>query len=185
MSAPVFIEGHAIVSDDDRIADAEGRMPRVLMNDADWRHFQARLDAAAVTALGRKGHEAHPNTKGRTRLVVSTSAAGLERRTDAWWWNPSATPWSEVVERVLPQGGRVAVPGGTDVFDLFLKIGYDEFHLTRVIGAEVGAGAPPFRACDLDPTPEVVLERAGLVLAEQRVLDPDGPVILSVWARPD
>ncbi len=183
MPAPVLIEGHAIVSDDDRIADAEGRMPRVLMNDADWRHFQMRLDAATITALGRKGHEAHANPKGRTRLVVSSSAAGLERRADAWWWNPAAVPWSDVARRLLPEGGRVAVPGGTDVFDLFLGIGYDEFHLTRVIGAEVGPGAPVFRACDDGIAPEALLEKAGLRLADQRVLDPVGPVILSVWSR--
>jgi hypothetical protein len=184
MTAAVTIEGHAVVSDDDRIADAAGRMPRVLMNDADWRHFQARLDAATVTVLGRKGHEMHANPKRRTRLVVSSSAAGLERRDDAWWWNPAAIAWPEVVARLLPCGGRVSVPGGTDVFDLFLAIGYDEFHLTRVIGSEVGEGARPFRACDAGYTPESVLEGAGLELAEQRVLDPVGPVVLSVWSRP-
>ena len=83
------IEGHAIVSDDDRIADANGETPAELRNDADWARFQTALDTAAVTVVGRLGHAAHPNTKGRSRLVLSSGAKGIERRADAWWWNPA------------------------------------------------------------------------------------------------
>ena len=109
--ARVEVHGYAIVSDDDRIADAEGRMPEILRNDADWAYFQAGLDASAVTVLGRLGHEANPNPRGRPRLVVSSSSQGLERRGDGWWWNPQALAWPEVLRQVLPRGGRVAVPG--------------------------------------------------------------------------
>src|SRR5271169_3255695 len=40
------IHGYAIVSDDDRIADASGGMPTTLRNEADWAYFQAELDRA-------------------------------------------------------------------------------------------------------------------------------------------
>ena len=42
--------------------------------------------------------------------------------------------WEEIAARVLPSGGRVAVGGGQVVFDLFLMIGFDGFHLSRAHG---------------------------------------------------
>ena len=45
--------GHAIVSDDDRIADAAGSFPDALRNRSDWTHFQAQLDRADLVLLGR------------------------------------------------------------------------------------------------------------------------------------
>ena len=62
------IHGYAIVSDDDRIADASGAMPEALRNEADWAYFQAGLDAADWVALGRASHEAAPNLRRRRRL---------------------------------------------------------------------------------------------------------------------
>jgi hypothetical protein len=59
--AAYAIHGHAIVSDDDKIADAHGRMPAALRNEADWRRFQDELDRAAAVLLGRRGHFAHPD----------------------------------------------------------------------------------------------------------------------------
>src|SRR5689334_2978299 len=109
------IVGHAIVSADDAIADAEGRMPDTLRNDADWALFQAALDRAQVTVLGRFGHEAHANVRRRPRMVVSSGVNGLERRDDAWWWNPAKASWESVIRTVLPEGGVVAVPGGQAV----------------------------------------------------------------------
>jgi hypothetical protein len=79
------LHGYAIVSDNDRIADAEGRFPDALRSDADWVYFQAGLDRAVVTLMGRQSHEANPNEKNRPRLVMSRSASALERRPDAWW----------------------------------------------------------------------------------------------------
>ena len=99
---PIEIHGYAIVSDNDRIADASGRTPDVLRNDADWAYFQAELDRSAVLVLGRLGHEANPNPKGRLRMVLSSSSTELERRPDGWWWNPDAIPWSEAIRAVLP-----------------------------------------------------------------------------------
>ncbi|MET0743745.1 MAG: hypothetical protein ABWY78_10280, partial [Microvirga sp.] len=130
------------------------------------------------------GHEANPNRRNRPRLVVSSWAHGLERRSDAWWWNPAATSWPEVARTILPRGGQVAVPGGRRVFDLFLGIGYDAFHLSRVMGLRIPGGVALFSACDDGRDAGAVLRAAGLRPGPQRILDEDGPVILSVW-RPD
>ncbi|MBM6596442.1 hypothetical protein [Microvirga pudoricolor] len=177
----IEIHGYAIVTDDDRIADEGGRMPDVLRNEADWAYFQAGLDEADLSALGRLGHEANPNRRNRPRLVLSSAATGLEKRPDAWWWNPSALSWDSVAETVLPQGGRVAVPGGKRVFDLFLAIGYDAFHLSRAHGSRLRGGIALFEACDRGMSAEEVLASHGLDQGPPQVLDPDGPVTLAVW----
>lgn len=180
----IEVHGYAIVSDDDRIADASGATPQSLRHEADWAYFQQELDRASLTVLGRLGHEANPNRKGRPRLVLSTSAQGLERRPDAWWWNPAAMPWAEAIDAVLPHGGRVAVPGGRRVFDLFLKLGYGAFHLTRAEGVRVPGGVALFSACDQGMNAEEVLVRHGLRAGVARVLDQGPPVVsLMVWAR--
>jgi hypothetical protein len=179
--AAVEIHGYAIVSDDDRIADADGRMPDVLRNDADWAYFQSELDRCSVVVLGRLGHEANPNPRQRLRLVVSSSSSGLERRNDGWWWNPAVLPWSEAIRLVAPQGGRIAVPGGRLVFDLFLKIGYTEFHLSRAGRTQFPDGVPVFSGCLRGQSAETVLAESGMRAAPHRILDPAGPVTLTVW----
>jgi hypothetical protein len=177
----IEIHGYAIVTDDDRIADGQGRMPDVLRNDADWAYFQAGLDEADLSVLGRLGHEANPNRRNRPRLVLSSAAAGLEKRPDAWWWNPLALSWEGVAATVLPQGGRVAVPGGKRVFDLFLAIGYAAFHLSRAQGSRLPGGVALFEDCDRGMSAVDVLASHGLQPGPLRVLDPDGPVTLAVW----
>jgi hypothetical protein len=179
----VEIHGYAIVSQDDRIADASGATPDALRNEADWAYFQSELDRASLTVLGRFGHEANPNARARLRLVLSSSAAGLERRPDGWWWNPVLVPWGEAIAAVLPAGGRVAVPGGRRVFDLFLALGYDAFHLTRAESVRVGKGVALFSDCDRGEPAEAVLTRHGLFPGERQVIDPGGPVSLTVWRR--
>jgi hypothetical protein len=74
----IEVHGYAIVSEDDRIADADGVTPASLRNDADWSYFQSELDRAAVTVLGRAGHELNPNRRNRLRIVLSTSVRDLE-----------------------------------------------------------------------------------------------------------
>jgi hypothetical protein len=177
----VEIHGYAIVSDNDCIADASGQTPVVLRNDADWAYFQAELNKSAVTVLGRLGHEANPNPKGRLRMILSSSSTGLERRADGWWWNPERQPWTESIRTVLPDGGRVAVPGGRQVFDLFLGIGYDAFHLTRAEGTYIPHGVPVFSSCDDNTRAETILSAHGLNPDLRQVLDPVGPVSLTIW----
>ena len=179
----VEVHGYAILSDDDCIADASGATPQALRNDADWKYFQRELDLADLTVLGRLGHEANPNAKGRTRLVLSHGARGLERRGDAWWWNPAQVPWAEASARLLPKGGRVAVPGGQAVFDLFLGLGYAAFHLTRARGVLVPGGRKVFGACRPGVSAEDLLRRAGLRAGAVVVLDAAANVALNVWRR--
>ncbi|HEU6441008.1 MAG TPA: hypothetical protein VFF38_01500 [Microvirga sp.] len=179
----VEIHGYAIVSDNDRIADAAGRTPDVLRNDADWAYFQAELNRSDVTVLGRLGHETNPNPRNRMRMILSSSSRGIERRVDGWWWNPQMLSWEEAIRMVLPHGGRVAVPGGRRVFDLFLEIGYDAFHLTRAEGTVVPDGTPLFSACDTGRSAEAVLSGAGLRPGVGQLIDPARSVSLVVWRR--
>ena len=164
------IHGHAIVSRDDRIADAAGFMPESLRNDADWAHFQSELDRADLVALGRLSHEAAPKARGRRRLVISRSAAGLEKRADAWWWRPDALPWPEVTARLLPTGGRVAVPGGQGVFELFLELGFAAFHLARAERVTLPGGRGLFRGAEAGEPAERVLRRAGLAPRSRTII---------------
>ncbi len=177
------IYGHAIVSDDDMIAGPHGLTPPELRNEADWARFQRALDKAAVTALGRLGHEANPNVRGRNRLIVSSSARGVERRGDGWWWNPADVPVAEALEAAAPGGGIVAVPGGRRVFDLFLEVGYDEFHLARAVGRRIPGGVPLFSAVAELGSAAAVLARHGLLAQPPQVLDRKAGVVLVRWVR--
>jgi dihydrofolate reductase len=172
------IHGYAIVSRDDRIADASGGMPATLHNEADWAYFQAGLDLADWVALGRASHEAAPNARSRRRLILSSSARGLEARADGWWWNPDAIGFAEVLGWLKPPGGRLAVPGGRDVFELFLELGYAAFHLARVESLALPGGRGIFAG---EESADVRLRRAGLVAGPTRWLDEPARVSLTVY----
>jgi hypothetical protein len=182
MTAYAF-HGHAIVSDNDMIADADGHMPDALMNTSDWARFQRELGKAVAIVLGRKGHLAHRNIHGRNRVVLSTSARGIEKRDDAWWWNPAGASLDAMLAAAAPRGGIVAVPGGRLVFDHFLKIGYDEFHLARARGVKIADGIPIFSECASGRSAEEVLAAHGLVPTPSDVLDPPAGVAVTVWRK--
>ena len=172
------IVGHAIVSADGRIADREHRMPPSLRSDADWRRFQAALDASALVVLGRRGHEAHPNP-GRRRLVATSRADGLEpdpRDGRATLWNPAAVGFTEACDRLGIEAGTVAVTGGTEVFDLFLEL-YTRFDLVTAEAVEIPDGVPCFSGGE----PTAVLAAAGLRVEGSEELEPG--VRLEEWRR--
>jgi hypothetical protein len=175
--------GHAIVSADDRIAGPDGQTPPALRNEADWARFQAALDAAAVTVLGRLGHEANPNFKRRNRLVLSSAVRGIERRADAWWWNPAGAPLDEALARAAPRGGIVAIPGGRRVFDLFLATGYDRFDLARAEDVHVADGIPIFSGIAPGVTAGDLLRAGGLSPGRRQVLDSKASVTFTPWRR--
>ncbi len=180
-SRPTEIAGYAIVSDDDRIAGDDGFVPASLRNERDWDYYQRALARSDLIVFGHRSHDAEPNVRGDLRLVISSGAAGLEHRADAWWWNPARVSWAEVAKRLLPVGGSVAAPGGQAVFDLFLEIGFDAFHLSRAHGVTLPGGRAIFSACDAGLAAEAVLARAGLRLSEKIALDPEHGVEMNVW----
>ena len=105
-SRPTEIQGYAIISDDNKIAGADGLIPASLRNQKDWDYYQRALAASDLIVFGRRSHELEPNVRGDLRLVVSRGADGLEQRADGWWWNPARVGWAEVVKRVLPAWRR-------------------------------------------------------------------------------
>ncbi len=175
------IHGHAIVSADDRIADRNGVTPPSLRNERDWARFQASLDLAAVTVLGRLGHEANPNLKGRNRLVLSSSVRGIERRADAVWWNPAEALFDDALALAAPFGGVVAVPGGRRVFDFFLSRGFDEFHLSRATRVTIPDGIPIFTDVSAGRSAAELLAAHGLVADPVEMLDPVAAVDFTRW----
>ncbi|QCK87383.1 hypothetical protein E8L99_17285 [Phreatobacter aquaticus] len=177
----VEIEGHAIVSADGNISEADGTMPKALMNEADWALFQSALDRAAIVVLGRLGHQAHPNP-GRRRLVLTGSVVGLVADPAdplAWCWNPATLAFEDVLERLEIAAGTVAVTGGTRVFDHFLGIGYDRFALSTATKVLIPDGRP----CFTSDRPEPVLERHGLVSEGGRLIDAVNDVTAALWTR--
>jgi hypothetical protein len=177
----VRVHGHAIISDDDVITGPDGRTPPALNNDADWTLFQRALDASDLTVLGRLGHVANPNFRRRRRLVVSRALEGLGPREDAWWWNPADVRWAEVTARLLPGGGLVAVPGGQGVFDLFLALGYDEFHLVRAHGVLVPGGRRLFSGLSATLRAEQALASTGLKPGPIETIDAAANVTRTIW----
>ena len=172
----IEIIGHAVVSADGRIADRNRQMPAVLRNDKDWVRFQAALDRAKLTVLGRLGHEAHPNP-GRRRLVVTSRVERLEPIDElVTLWNPAGMDFRDVAAELGIADGVVAVVGGQQVFDYFLRR-FTQFDLVTVDGALLPDGVP----CFSGGWPDEVLAQAGLHVAERELLDPG--VRLEVWRR--
>ncbi len=183
MAGNLDITGYAIVSDDDKIAGADGLTPTSLRNEQDWALYQSAQRSANLVVFARRSHELEPNIHKTPRLVVSREAAGLEERPDGWWWDPRQTTWEEVAARALPSGGSVAVGGGQVVFDLFLMIGFDGFHLSRARGVKLPGGRSVFSAADAGVTAATVLEQHGLSLSKTIPLDPAQGVEMTIWRR--
>jgi hypothetical protein len=183
MSGNLDITGYAIVSDDDKIAGADGLTPASLRNEKDWELYQRAQELANLVVFARRSHELEPNIHKSLRLVVSREAAGLEQRPDGWWWDPRRTTWEEVAARVLPLGGVVAVGGGQVVFDLFLVIGFSGFHLSRANGVKLPGGRSVFSACDAGVPATTVLEQHGLRLSKTIPLDPARGLDMAIWRR--
>ena len=116
--------------------------------------------------------------------MLSHQVQGLEQREDAAWWSPQAISFAEVTRVLLPQGGRVAVTGGRFVFDEFLRIGFDAFHLARASNCRIENGIPIFSECLKGESAEAILQRYGLTLISTRLLDAKAGVDLSLWERP-
>lgn len=177
------LHGYVVASRDDRLADAAGRFPEALRNDADWAYFQAGLDRAHATLLGRRSHEASPNHRDRLRIVVSGCARGVERRADGIWWHPGLAPLEEALATAAPEGGEIAVPGGRAVFDLLGPARFGVFHLARAHGVTIPDGRGVFAACETGARAQDLLAAGGLVPGRTVWLDEPARVSLTVFTR--
>jgi dihydrofolate reductase len=174
------IELYAILSADDCIADSAGNMPREMMNDADWKYFQEELDRCALIVLGRRSHEAAPNTAGRRRVVMSSGAGAIEERDGVMWWNPAHVSLNEMLAAMAPDGGKIGVPGGRQVFDCFLREGLDRFHVSRAENVLLPGGTKAFSA---PGSAEHNLRKAGLLPGPRQVIDREANVTLTIWNK--
>jgi hypothetical protein len=95
-------------------------------------------------------------------------------------WNPATAPFDEAWAHLRIDGGCLAVVGGTDVFGLFLGIGYDAFFLTWTQGS-VPDGRPVFPGVGKGTTPAEVMGKFDLVLHGTRLLDPGSKTYVEEW----
>jgi len=183
MPRPDRIEGYAIISADGMLADAAGVMPPSLKIEADQRFFHGSLDKADAVVHGRHSHEGGPNAPKRPRLIVTRRTPGLARHPDnpkAVLWNPAGASFAEAWKMLGIEGGLLAVIGGTEIFGIFLDIGYDAFHLTRADHARLPGGRPVFPRVPA-VTPEEVLRSRGYLPGPMRLLDEEKAVRLVTW----
>jgi dihydrofolate reductase len=177
------IEGFAVVSREGMIAGSDSSFPEVLKIPADQEFYQTSLDRASAVANGRHSAEGGPKEAARRRIVLTRRVQRVmpdPNNPKAVLWNPATAPFEEAWQRLGVEDGMLAVVGGTDVFGLFLNIGYDAFFLTRA-KASVPRGRPVFPGVGSGTTPEDVLAQHGLVLRSSRVLDPETDTVLEEW----
>jgi dihydrofolate reductase len=186
MPGPRSIEGYAIVSVDGMLADAERQIPPELQVEADQAFFHGALEGAAVVVHGRHSHEGGPKAADRPRLVVTTTVPALAphpKHPNGLLWNPKGASLAEAWTQLDAPEGMLAVIGGPNVYELFLKIGYDAFHLSRVAKVRLPGGRPVFPEIGPHRTPEAVLADHGLKAGPMRVLDEAAGVTLVSWRR--
>jgi len=179
------VEGYAIVSADDMIADAQGEMPEAIRHPADQAFLQSELDRAAVVVHGRHSYEGGPHAPQRKRLIVTRRIRSLApdpSLPNATLWNPAGATLKAALAVVGAGAGVIAIIGGTEVFGLFLPE-YDAFHLTRAGLARIPGGRPLFPQVGADTRAADVLLRYGLKPGPRRDLDAAMAVTLTSWSR--
>src|ERR1700741_73006 len=155
------------------LADHAGQMPDALKVDADQRFFAASLDQVDAVVHGRHSHEGQPNSPRRRRLIVTRKVSAIEPDPEnpmARLWNPAGASFSAACAALGVDRGTIAIIGGTEVFGLFLDVGYDAFHLSRANKVRLLGGRPVFPQVPAQ-SPEDVLAGHGLLPGERRVLD--------------
>lgn len=178
------IEAYVIASADGMLADASGVQPASLHFEADQRHFEQGLDHADVVVNGRHSQEGHANAMSRRRLVLSRHVANLAPDPDnakARLWNPAGASFEDACAALDLSSGTVAVIGGPQVFTLFLKLGYDCFHLSRAVKVRLPGGMPVFSGERFGGDLDATLSAAGLKAQPPVRLD-DG-LTLTDWER--
>jgi dihydrofolate reductase len=167
------IEGYAVISKEGMIAKSDGSFPEEIKIPADHGFYMAALDNASAVANGRHSAEGGPKEKARRRIVLTRRVNGVSpdpKNPNALLWNPGSAPFDEAWQRLGIADGILAVVGGTDVFGLFLGVGYDAFFLTRT-DASIPRGRPVFPGVGKGVGPEDIMKKYGLVLRDTRTLD--------------
>ncbi|WP_158818263.1 dihydrofolate reductase [Methylocapsa sp. S129] len=186
MLASYRIEGYVIASSDCMIADANAVMPETLKIEADHRFLDHELNRFDVLVHGRHSHEGQSNSPHRRRLVVTRQVAAIApnpRHPKSLLWNPAGASFEAACGALDLAAGAVAILGGTHVYDLFLEIGYDAFHLSRARNAKLPGGTPVFSQVRSGRSTHEVLARAGLEPGPTQVLDEVNAVSVVKWTR--
>ncbi|MHB1219995.1 MAG: dihydrofolate reductase [Alphaproteobacteria bacterium] len=176
------VQGYAIVSREGMIANPDGSFPDAIKIDADQKFFHGSLRKASAVANGKHSNEGGPESAARPRLILTRKVASLApdpRNPKALLWNPKGASLQEAWVRLGAPGDVLAVVGGTEVFGLFLELGYDDFFLSRA-QASVPDGRPVFPG---DLPPEEALKRHGMALKETRALDAASGTVVEHWVR--
>ena len=178
------IEGYAVISREGMIATPDGLFPEAIKNPADHRFYMDAVARASAVANGAHSAEGGPNEKDRKRLRLTRKVTRLmpdPKNANVTLWNPATAPFDEAWANLRIDGGSLAVVGGTDVFGLFLGIGYDAFFLTWT-QASVPSGRPVFPGVGPDgKTPAEVMGAFDLVLRATRLLDPASKIYVEEW----
>lgn len=180
------IEGYAIVSREGMIARSDGSFPEELKIPADQAFYQESLDRASAVANGRHSAEGGPKEKLRKRLLLTRRVQRIvpdPSNPNVVLWNPGTASFEEAWHRLNVEDGILAVVGGTNVFALFLTIGYDAFFLSRAL-ASMPRGRPVFPGVGHGVPAEEPLMKHGLVLRETRMLDPVTETVVQEWGPP-
>jgi dihydrofolate reductase len=185
MARPFLIEGYAIVSADGMIADRFGVMPDALKIDADQRFFHGSLDRAGFLAHGRHSQEWDRRAAERYRIVLTRRVPAIEPHPvspRAVFWNPAGASLEAAWKLLGAPARALAVIGGTDVFGLFLAIGYDVFYLSRASIVLLPRGGRVFPRVETR-SPEGMLASAGLEPGPVRLLDAAPGAMVCPWRR--
>jgi hypothetical protein len=178
------IEAYVIASADGMLADVHGTQPASLHFAADQQQFEKGLDHADVVVNGRHSAEGHSNAIRRRRLTVTRKVAVVAPDPDnlnARLWNPAGASLEEACAALGLSSGAVAVIGGPQVFTLFLKLGYDCFHLSRAVNVRLPGGMPVFSRELFGGDPDAALSAAGLKARPPVSLE-DGLTLID-WVR--
>jgi len=184
MSQRPRIEGYAIISREGMIAKSDGSYPEDLRIPADQQFYQESVDRASAIASGRHSTEGGPKEMSRKRIILSRQVHRIvpdPRNPNAILWNPATAPFDEAWQKLNVGDGTLAVVGGTDVFALFLTIGYDAFYLSRAASISVPRGRPVFPGVGHGVPVEEPLKKHGLVLKNTRMLDPVSETVVEEW----
>jgi hypothetical protein len=186
MSGPYRIVGYAIASADGMIADANAVMPDSLKIEADHRFLKYELDRVDAVVHGRQSHEGHPNSQHRLRLVATHKVAAIAPFPGdemTLLWNPAGASFEEACGALGLAAGTVAILGGPHIYELFLGIGYDAFHLCRAGKARLPGGMPVFPQIRSGLSAEEILSRGNLEPGPPQTLDEVNALTLVTWTR--